>query len=523
MDKCGTIYRRTADSFIYVCYHCGSAFADIDYTLQHIESHFQLVQVTVEENPLRCEYKNSENIDQDNGPDITELDVDIKAEITEVENCVENYTEKVDNFDCQRCDSVFLSKFSFRCHLFKEHFNAQTLECGKCRKKFKRNASFESHLRQHIEKGEVSWGSEGDGILEPSANDVVSTRHSDNFSPSLEVEPQLEKPKKKKRNKTGKTRSKQMTRQLSTYVCHKCSETFVQAQDLSDHLTTHPTDDLLQVNKCKECNFYFGTPFHLRVHVLESHLKAKHFKCSTCKVEFKKEEKSLFEKHLEAHLDDNSAKWKDKRDGILQDANEEVTYAASLEDITIQSTELTCEQCEEKFILKSNLDEHCRCMHAESERELRCPQCDCVFYKLRMYFAHQLEHRRVGEKVIETDETVLVNNLNAFIDQQFVFNAAENDPNPYKCQICPVQKNDSFEIRRHVREGHVYRTLQQPLTPHLKKTFSCNICGMVIKRSSFRSHLMTHTDIKLFACSTCGKKFRNNFTKMTHERLHTGE
>lgn len=141
----------------------------------------------------------------------------------------------------------------------------------------------------------------------------------------------------------------------------------------------------------------------------------------------------------------------------------------------------------------------------------------------QFYFAHQLEHQRVGPIITETDMNVLYGNLNSHIMNQFVFNDKENKANPYKCLICYSQCSSVYEIRGHVRERHVYKSLPPPIKPNMKKEITCNECGMVIKRHNFRKHLMTHSDVKLYSCSTCGKKFRNKAEKIVHERLHTGE
>lgn len=145
------------------------------------------------------------------------------------------------------------------------------------------------------------------------------------------------------------------------------------------------------------------------------------------------------------------------------------------------------------------------------------------YFAFQCYFAHQLEHRRVGSSITETDMNLLVANLNSFIDEQCLHNATENASNPYKCSICCAERKSHFEIRRHVRDRHVYKSLPQPIRPNVKDRITCNVCGMDIKRKSFRSHLMTHSDIKSHSCSTCSKTFRTSFAKITHERLHTGE
>lgn len=118
---------------------------------------------------------------------------------------------------------------------------------------------------------------------------------------------------------------------------------------------------------------------------------------------------------------------------------------------------------------------------------------------------------------------VLISNLNSYIDEQSVCNEVENAPNSYKCLICSAERNNLKEIRQHIRERHVYKTLPQPVKRNVKEKISCNICGMVITRHSFRTHFLSHTDNKKFPCSICGKIFSKKYSKTTHERMHTGE
>lgn len=394
MDKCAMIYRSSSRidpvSFIYVCFHCGANFSDIDRTLQHIESHFQVVHVTIDDKDVKSECNDFENssytdLDTDNIPDITDPEIDIKAEVIKIEeDCADESVEKPNSFDCERCDSVFSSKFSFRCHTLKEHFK-QALECKKCGKTFKRDASIKNHLQQHIERGDVDWKCEGDGICEPSNgnNSVKCPEQREKTGSSIEVavEIQSENGPPKKKYKTSKASSKEKPRKSRAYYCHKCSERFSILNDLNDHLKEHSNSDMLQINKCKECKAYFQSAFDLRLHVLEIHLSVKKFQCSTCLVEFKKKESSLLEKHLQLHLANNTANWTNVCDGICDKEKD----ATKFEEITT-TLEWSCEFCSEKFYVKSNLNEHTRHMHSDNEQKLRCPQCETGFTKMKVSY-----------------------------------------------------------------------------------------------------------------------------------------
>ncbi|KAG4072610.1 hypothetical protein HA402_004699 [Bradysia odoriphaga] len=605
MDKCAIIYRSNSVSFVYVCFHCGSDFNNIDSTLKHIESHFQLEQITIDEKSVKSEFTDFENAsddthETDNFCDATEPAIQIKTEVMEADG--EYGTDAVERptyFNCKRCASTFSSKFSCQSHTVKVHFKEPALECGKCGKTFKRDASIKNHLRQHIDRGEVDWKCEGDGIREPNTvlpkqqeegrssielksqpekrkltkrnslqllpekqepenenaekqkpekrktekSQPVKTekpvpekrkaekqkpekRKSEKSTPDKEEKPKPDKAEKPAKQKAVKQKPDKATKpekeekvyQLSTYICHKCSDTYNTSTDLNEHLKLHSTGDILQINKCKECKIFYQSAFDLRLHVLEIHLSIKDFKCSTCLIEFKKEDKDLLEKHLELHLANNSTKWVNIRHGICNNGLD----ATNFEEITT-TAESCCDLCEEKFYLKANLAEHARCMHWDNESKLRCPKCEAVFTKNKNYFAHQLEHRRSGEDVIETDMKVLLANLNSYIDEQFVCNEVENASSPYKCLICNSEKVDLSKIKSHVREQHVYKTLPQPIKPILKEKIACNLCGMLITRNSFRTHFLAHVDAKKYPCSFCGRVFSKNYSKKTHERMHTGE
>lgn len=117
---------------------------------------------------------------------------------------------------------------------------------------------------------------------------------------------------------------------------------------------------------------------------------------------------------------------------------------------------------------------------------------------------------------------VLIANFDSYIDEQFVMNAVENAPNSYKCLICDLEKSNQSEIRTHVRERHVYKSLPQPLSPTAKKKterIPCTICGMAITRGSFRSHLKTHTDGKKFQCAYCSRTFSKNYSRLAQHNL----
>ncbi len=138
------------------------------------------------------------------------------------------------------------------------------------------------------------------------------------------------------------------------------------------------------------------------------------------------------------------------------------------------------------------------------------------------YFAHQLEHQRVGPIITERDDNVLLANLDACIEERIIYDENELNEQTFRCLICNVAFNSNHNIRCHIREQHIYKMFTQPIEP--KKKFICDLCGAQLKtKKVLKNHLLVHTNIKSHACTICGKQFRQNSDRKIHERQHTGE
>ncbi|KAJ6646783.1 Zinc finger protein, partial [Pseudolycoriella hygida] len=416
LEMSAIIYRDKSASFICVCYHCGRMFNEIDESLQHIESHFQLTKIEV--------YHSNDNDKDENSVECCTIPetTDIKIEI--------------------------LDKF-----------------CGKDEKELKQ-------MDEHNEK-EVH--------LEESRS----------------------------RNKRDVARP---------YRCHKCAKGFKYINLLKTHLATHPEDDLLKVYKCKECDCYYESSLALRLHVLQVHLMVKDYTCNACWQQFPLTLAKQFEEHLRGHNGPKKKLWSELSDGIY---HQEVDLTKYEETDSVTEDRFQCEFCTQKFYLKSNLEAHTKSVHS-GQRRLQCGQCESVFTAPKYYFAHQLEHQRVGRNILERDDNVLLARLDACIDERIICDEDEFSKQLYRCLICNAAFDVQYDLRSHIRERHVYKMFPQPTEP--KKEFICDMCGVRLKtKSAVKNHLLIHTNTKSHACTICGKKFRQNSDRRIHERQHTGE
>ncbi|KAJ6609325.1 Zinc finger protein, partial [Pseudolycoriella hygida] len=137
------------------------------------------------------------------------------------------------------------------------------------------------------------------------------------------------------------------------------------------------------------------------------------------------------------------------------------------------------------------------------------------------YYAHQLEHKRVGLNINESEE-VLLANFDACVDERIATNEHEFGQRSFSCLICNFTHDMHGDVRSHVRKLHIYKMFPRPLVP--KKEFTCDLCGTrFTSKNGVRKHMEIHTNTRPYPCSICGKTFRLNSGRTIHERQHTGE
>ncbi|KAG4068867.1 hypothetical protein HA402_005015 [Bradysia odoriphaga] len=552
LHKSAIIYRKNSACFIYVCYHCGNMFDEVTETLQHIESHFQLANVVIGQ---LAEDEKGENLGDCFAVTRTNSVMEPFAEdskddnlggdcfaITSVNSTVDIKVEAMDHSDgdgesllksepqanqvrrefrCKICNSIESSKFSIRIHALIQHIR-EPMKCTHCNSTtFQRLDDFENHLRAHIAEGEVNWKSVTDGIQ--STVDVDwSAYYEAMLRQDNKIKEEIARTSESPHELTiaKRPRRKQTRRRVYSrpYRCHKCSQTCRYMNALRSHYNTHVDEDLLRAYRCKECDCYYKNAYSLRVHVLDTHRMVKRLSCKGCALEFNCSHEKQFEEHLQLHNGSDKKLWPDIRDGIDHVQEDFTQYE---ETTSFADEEHCCEFCTQRFYLKSNFDVHMTSVHS-GQRRLQCGQCDAIFTTPKFYFAHQLEHQRVGATIVERDDNVLLANLDACIDERIIYDEDELNQRLYRCLICNTAFDIHYDIRSHIRERHVYKMFPPPVEP--KKEFICDLCGMRLKtKAAVKNHLLIHTNTKKHPCTICGKMFRQNSDRRIHERQHTGE
>ncbi len=401
LHKSAIIYRDDSARFIYVCFHCGCTFNEINETLQHIESHFQLANVAIEQSSI--DYSRNDYLTDCFALQslATQETVDIKIEPDNKKYAVEDVTpmprsdlpssEDVNRkFRCKVCNSLHSSTFLVRLHALTTHIN-EPMRCCLCKTTFTRIIHFENHLKKHITKGDVNWKSVIEGIPRSLEVDWSTYEEEVDHRATVKEEKPQTAPSFPVPSSTTAKRSRARVTKKRTYSrpyrCHKCHLKCRYMNALRTHFQTHTDDELLIICRCIECDIFYKNPFELRIHVLEVHRMIEKFSCNACELQFDCAQSEQFEEHLELHNNgpNENKVWRDIRDGVFEPKDFDYSKYEEIDSFTEEQH--SCEFCTQRFHLRSNLDLHMKGVH-HGQRRLQCGQCAAVFTTPKVIFFH---------------------------------------------------------------------------------------------------------------------------------------
>ncbi|KAK6629621.1 hypothetical protein RUM43_003438 [Polyplax serrata] len=166
----------------------------------------------------------------------------------------------------------------------------------------------------------------------------------------------------------------------------------------------------------------------------------------------------------------------------------------------------------------------------KSEVKYWCDSCDACFTDKKLCRQHVMKHveenqmngNSLDEKTRKEPKHVcLVCNIK-FLSQD-LYNQHQNihtGERPFKCDMCDKSYPLKLSLGKHkvIKHNPNYK----PKKP--SKRLQCEECGKQFAYShSLKSHLMTHTGLKPYVCSHCGKSLTTRQTLYEHvNAIHTG-
>ncbi|XP_064627193.1 zinc finger protein 37-like isoform X1 [Lineus longissimus] len=170
---------------------------------------------------------------------------------------------------------------------------------------------------------------------------------------------------------------------------------------------------------------------------------------------------------------------------------------------------LTCEHCGYFTMSPWSLRQHV--LRHTGERRFACPICTKRFNRERNLRAHLKIHSRDPIKcdtcgnVYMTEGLLKRHQASHLTDPE----KKKKSRKKYSCEYCGYFTISPALLREHERR-------------HTGEYFNCEKCDSVFrKKSSLKTHMLTHEVDKLFPCETCGKKFLQEADAVAHQKKHT--
>ncbi|XP_037042934.1 zinc finger protein 2 homolog [Bradysia coprophila] len=249
-------------------------------------------------------------------------------------------------------------------------------------------------------------------------------------------------------------------------------------------------------HRCDLCGVGFVTHKFREQHSnRHNNPSAKKYKCKKCPKVFVM--KIHYKKHVEEH----------KRPPLsLRE-----TLDSLMNTKTTQTGKYKCVICAAQFGKESELTAHTK---EHDENKFLCHLCGAKLMNKRNLIVHYRVHTGKPFKCDECGKTFSTKTK----CRRHLRNHAGTLPRPHKCMVC----GKAFIQKRHLSD-HLKTHL--PVTVTHSHRFQCDQCPKhFFKEDQLTRHKLLHVGItKPWNCNFCEKSFKTNYTRVEHERTHTGE
>ncbi|KAG4073424.1 hypothetical protein HA402_000648 [Bradysia odoriphaga] len=489
LTKSAVIYRDDSARFILVCFHCGNMFNECNAALLHIESHFQLANVMVNQ---------TSTIDSQFTVDGS--DMNDKLAMSPIRD---NFAIKTEAPDEYSDIPLTITAVPIIQTVFCEDDEVKPMP--KERKDTK-----ERKPRKVKDSSVVKSSRKRAPMKNPYRCHVCSKICRD--APTL-------------RGHLNRHRNAEL---LRINRCKKCDEYFKSAPTLRSHvlkvhLTRQTTDGIqyrncdfvryeekesftVEQHSCEFCTDKFYIKANLDLHVKTSHSSERRLQCSTCNAVF------TAPKNYYAHQLEH------KRAGSNTNEFDEKTAQARLETLVEERIDYEegqlfhCRACDFTSETKTDIRSHIRKKHVypmfppplEKRRQYICDYCGMQLKSKHALLKHFLIHTNT-----KTHQCRFCGKFFRLKSATKIHERQHTGEKPYQCHECGKAFISKGSLTTHRKT-------------HEETTYPCEICGKVFRLSvHLGNHVKTHRVERDFKCTICSKTFNTRIYLMRHMEIHS--
>ncbi|GAB0092598.1 hypothetical protein DMENIID0001_076050 [Sergentomyia squamirostris] len=266
------------------------------------------------------------------------------------------------------------------------------------------------------------------------------------------------------------------------FECSVCSKKFLEKSKMMKHKQGHKNEDARKAaNTCAQCGKGFRHKFILDRHVL-IHREDKPEECQVCFKRFK------------------------HRPGLLN-------------HMAVHTKPFVCDICNKGFSQDRSLKAHSL---RHLKKNVNCCYCDRTFITKNEHKIHMDKHHQglPAMAVAGPVSCTLCNEM--FLNMELLKDHVTQHPSvkPYECEQCSKRYFEKGALLKHFRAAHLG---MKPPKPEFKKiAYTCGECGKPFgDKRSHRMHVASHSEVRPYPCSICGKAFKRRDALNSHYRtLH---
>ncbi|XP_077295512.1 uncharacterized protein LOC143917797 isoform X2 [Arctopsyche grandis] len=217
--------------------------------------------------------------------------------------------------------------------------------------------------------------------------------------------------------------------------------------------------------------------------------------------------------------------------GRFSDINTHGKLIVDTKQFNINSTDLTCKICNETFLWNRTLKKHmsvhfpnhiCHVcgkafvfkkgflfhVNSHSDKSMKtCKICKKSYEGLGKLQLHMRSHSDLHlHRCPQCPErfTTFLMKVKHLIDIH------NDEPNKYKCKLCPKRFLMAGYLARHIRKDHLQ-----------ERKIECSECHeRFYSTSELKGHMLKHTGVKSFHCDKCTKSYARRKTLKEHMKIH---